>query len=154
GEAGEVEEAPPLEGELDADVAVVGGGFTGLWTALALREREPSARVVVLEAETCGAGPSGRNGGFCHGYWSHFTSLREVLGDGDALEVARAADRIVPAVRALADDVWLREGGYLKVSAAPAQDEAVDRAVEAARAAGAEEEAVTLSRDELAARAR
>jgi glycine/D-amino acid oxidase-like deaminating enzyme len=56
-------------------VAVVGGGYTGLWTALAVLEREPSARVVVLEAETCGAGPSGRNGGFCHGYWSHFASL-------------------------------------------------------------------------------
>src|SRR5919202_121583 len=116
--------------------------------------RSAAARVVVLEAETCGAGPSGRNGGFCHGYWSHFASLRAVLRDAGALEVARAADRIVPAVRALADDVWLREGGYLKVSAAPAQDAAVDRAVEAARAAGAAEEAVPLSRDELAARIR
>jgi len=135
-------------------VAVVGGGYTGLWTALAVREREPSARVVVLEAETCGAGPSGRNGGFCHGYWSHFASLREALGDGDALEVARAAERIVPAVRALGEDVWLREGGYLKVSAAPAQDAAIDRAVEAARAVGAEEEAVPLSREEVAARIR
>ena len=135
-------------------MAIVGGGYTGLWTALAVREREPSARVVVLEAETCGAGPSGRNGGFCHGYWASLASLREVLGDEDALEVARAAERIIPAVRALEDDVWLREGGILKVSAAPAQDEAVDRAVEAARALGAEEEAVPLSRDELAARIR
>src|SRR5207237_1359489 len=153
-EAGEVEDAPPLEGDLDADVAVVGGGYTGLWTALAVREREPSARVVVLEAETCGAGPSGRNGGFCHGYWASVAELRSVFGDGDALEVARAGERIIPAVRALEDDVWLQEGGMLKVSAAPAQDEAVDRSVEAARALGAEEEAVPLPRDELAARIR
>ena len=63
-------DAPPLEGELDVDVAIVGGGYTGLWTALALGERDPSVRVVVLEAERCGEGPSGRNGGFLHGYWS------------------------------------------------------------------------------------
>ena len=135
-------------------MAVVGGGYTGLWTALAVREREPSARVVVLEAETCGAGPSGRNGGFCHGYWSHLASLREVVGDAGALEVARAGERIIPSIRALEDDVWLREGGLLRVSAAPAQDEVVDRAVGAARALGVEEEAVPLSRDELAARIR
>jgi glycine/D-amino acid oxidase-like deaminating enzyme len=72
----------------------------------------------------------------------------------DAVEVARAGERIVPAVRALGEDVWLREGGYLKVSAAPAQDAAVDRAVEAAHALGAEEEAVPLSREEVAARIR
>jgi glycine/D-amino acid oxidase-like deaminating enzyme len=119
-----------------------------------VREREPSARVVVLEAETCGAGPSGRNGGFCHGYWSHLASLREVVGDAGALEVARAAERIIPAVRALLEDVWLREGGLLRVSAAPAQDRVVDRAVEAALALGVEEEAVPLSRDELAERVR
>ena len=65
------EAAPPLEGDTDADVAIVGGGYTGLWTALALKEREPGLDVVVLEADECGRGPSGRNGGFCHGYWSH-----------------------------------------------------------------------------------
>jgi glycine/D-amino acid oxidase-like deaminating enzyme len=132
----------------------VGGGYTGLWTALAVLEREPAARVVVLEAETCGAGPSGRNGGFCHGYWAALSSVRDVVGDAGALEVARAAERILPAVRALDGDFWLREGGVLKVSAAPAQDGAVDRAVGAARALGVEEEAVPLSREELAARIR
>ena len=153
-EAGEGEEAPPLEGDVQAEVAIVGGGYTGLWTALAVREREPAARVVVLEAETCGAGPSGRNGGFCHGYWSHLASLREVLGDADTLEVVRAAEAIIPAVRALEGDVWLREGGMLKVSAAPAQDDAVDRAVEAARALGFEDEAVPLGKAELDERIR
>src|SRR5207244_8463913 len=111
-EAGEGEEAPPLEGDVQAEVAIVGGGYTGLWTALAVREREPAARVVVLEAETCGAGPSGRNGGFCHGYWSHLASLREVLGDADTLEVARAAGPIIPAGRALAGDGRLRVGRH------------------------------------------
>jgi NADPH-dependent 2,4-dienoyl-CoA reductase/sulfur reductase-like enzyme len=52
--------APALAGDATADVAIVGGGYTGLWTALALRERAPELRVTLLEAEICGHGPSGR----------------------------------------------------------------------------------------------
>ena len=50
-EAGAVEAVPPLDGDVDADVVVLGGGYTGMWTAWQLLEREPEARVVVLEAE-------------------------------------------------------------------------------------------------------
>jgi glycine/D-amino acid oxidase-like deaminating enzyme len=153
-EAGENEAAPAHEGDVAADVCVVGGGFTGLWTALAVREREPSAQVVVLEAERCGAGPSGRNGGFCHGYWASLAEARVTLGDDDALALARAGERIIPAVRALGGDVWLREGGMLMVSTAPAQDAAVGGAVEAAAALAAPEQAVPLDADEVAARVR
>jgi glycine/D-amino acid oxidase-like deaminating enzyme len=135
-------------------VCVVGGGFTGLWTALALRERDPSADVVLLEAETCGAGPSGRNGGFCHGYWASLAELVTLLGREGALELARAGERIVPAVRALREDVWLREAGMLKVSTAPAQDAAVEEAVEAAASVGAPEQAVGLDPDGVAERIR
>jgi len=148
--------APALSGDLDVDVAIVGGGYTGLWTALALRERAPELRVALLEAEICGAGPSGRNGGFIHGYWASLASLRGLLGDAGALQLAEAAEQIVPGVRAFAEsrgeDVWLREGGMLMVSAAPAQDGAIVRAVEAAAAVGRADQAVALSRDELARR--
>ncbi len=153
-EAGAEEPAPPLEGDVAADVCVVGGGFTGLWTALALRERDPAVDVLLLEAETCGAGPSGRNGGFCHGYWASLAELVPLLGRDRALELARAGGRIVPAVRALGEDVWLREGGMLMVSAAPAQDAAVEDAVAAAAAVGAPEQAVPLDRDGVDARIR
>ena len=149
-------ETTPLEGDTDADVAIVGGGYTGLWTALALRERDPAIRVAVVEAEICGWGPSGRNGGFLNGYWTHLERLRTTFGDDGALQVARAAAKVVPAVRsfchARGEDVWLREGGYLKVSAAPAQDASVERALAAARALGVEEEAVPLTAAEVRAR--
>lgn len=150
--------SPALAGDRSTDVAVVGGGYTGLWTAIALRERVPSLDVVVLEAATCGEGPSGRNGGFLHGYWASLPRLRDVLGDEAALALARAGDRIVPAVRAFAAgrgvDVWLGEEGMLKVSAAPAQDAVVERAVLAAAELGVPEEAVPLDRREVASRVR
>jgi glycine/D-amino acid oxidase-like deaminating enzyme len=157
-EGGERQDAPRLEDRVDVDVAIVGGGYTGLWTALAVRERAPAARIAVLEKEIVGFGPSGRNGGFLHGYWTHAARLLERLGRDATLELCRAAAGAIPAVRALSEtrgeDVWLREGGYLKVSAAPAQDAAVDKAVEAMRRLGAEEECVPLTREELAERIR
>jgi glycine/D-amino acid oxidase-like deaminating enzyme len=110
----------------------------------------------VLEAEICGHGPSGRNGGFLHGYWAALASILPLLGEEDALALARAGERIVPGIRAWAaaggEDVWLREAGMLEVSAAPGQDAAVERAVAAAASVGAPEQAVALSSDEVARR--
>lgn len=144
----------PLAGEIDADVCIVGGGFTGLWTALAVKERDPAAHVVVLEADRCGAGPSGRNGGFLHGYWASIGSACAVLGEQGGLAVARAGEGIIPAVRALGEDVWLREGGMLIVSTTPAQDRALDASVDAAAAVGSPSQALPLGPDELAERIR
>ena len=58
---------PSVDGDLDVDVAIVGGGFSGLWTAYYLRQLEPSLRVAVLECHYCGFGASGRNGGWAVG---------------------------------------------------------------------------------------
>lgn len=62
---------PSLAGTTRADLVVVGGGYTGLWTALLATEREPDARVVVLEAQRVGWAASGRNGGFCEASLTH-----------------------------------------------------------------------------------
>ena len=144
-DADDGDRSPPLPTDLDVDVAIVGGGFTGLWTALALRAQDDPPRVALLEAEFCGWGPSGRNGGFCHGYWSYLPTLRELFGDAAALELCLAGDRIVPGIRSFlaerGEDAWLRERGLLQVSAAPSQDAVVDGHVAAARALGHAEEA-------------
>jgi len=139
-------------------VCVVGGGYTGLWSALALKAREPSIEVVLVEAETCGAGPSGRNGGFLHGYWASLSDLVPLLGREQAVQLARAGEQIIPAVRALrearGEDVWLREAGMLMLSAAPAQDIAIDHAVAAAATVGAPDQAIPPAASDVAARIR
>ena len=96
-EAGAVDAAPALAGDVSADVVVIGGGYAGLWTAWQLRAR--GARVVLLEAEVCGHGPSGRNGGFCETLWTHLPSLRERFGDERALKIAHASAESVTAIQ-------------------------------------------------------
>jgi len=63
--------APELEGRFVADLVVVGGGFTGLWTALQALEEQPGLSVVLIEGQRCGFGASSRNGGFCDGSLTH-----------------------------------------------------------------------------------
>jgi glycine/D-amino acid oxidase-like deaminating enzyme len=148
--------APSYAGEGETDVAIVGGGYTGLWTALALRERDPARSVTVLEAEICGHGPSGRNGGFVHGYWAALAGVLPVLGVEESFRLAEAGEQVVPGVREFCErrgeDVWLHERGTLMVSAARAQDAAIEDAVAAAARVGRPDEAVALSAEEVARR--
>jgi glycine/D-amino acid oxidase-like deaminating enzyme len=155
-EAGAVAPAPSLEGDRDADAVVVGGGFTGLWTAWHLKRLEPEARVVLLEADGCGRGPSGRNGGFCNAMWLTLARMRERWGDEPALAVALAAAAAVGGVEhfcaAEGVSAWFRRGGYLQVSTASAHDEVLGRALAACRELGAPGAVVPLSPDEVQAR--
>jgi glycine/D-amino acid oxidase-like deaminating enzyme len=155
-EAGEVTPMPELVGERGADVVVVGGGYTGMWAAWQLTQLEPGARVVLLEADVCGRGPSGRNGGFCNSMWFSLPNMRGRWGDEGALAVARAARDAIDGVEGFCRDegvnAWFRRGGYLQVSAAPAQDGAWAEAVDACRALGAPDAAQVLGPDQVAER--
>jgi glycine/D-amino acid oxidase-like deaminating enzyme len=132
-EAGAPAAAPALAGDLEADVVIVGGGYTGLWTAWQIAEAEPDARVVVLEAERCGMGPSGRNGGFLSSLWLYLPLLRGQYGEARARELCEASVESVQAVGAWCEaqevDAWHREAPHLVVSCAPAQDGASAGAV-------------------------
>jgi glycine/D-amino acid oxidase-like deaminating enzyme len=96
---------------------------------------------VLLEADACGRGPSGRNGGFCNVLWFSLPNMRRRWGDAAALEVARAAQEAVAGVGSFCEhegvDAWFRRSGYLQVSAAPAQDGTWEETLAACRELGA-----------------
>ncbi len=149
--------APALSGEREADVVVLGGGFTGLWAAWHLKRLEPEARIVLLEAdELCGRGPSGRNGGFCNVMWFSLPNMRCRWGDESALALARAAERAVREIGEFCDeegvDAWFHRGGYLQVSTAPAQDEIWSEALAASRELGAADAVQALTPEGVSAR--
>jgi glycine/D-amino acid oxidase-like deaminating enzyme len=153
-EAGRVEPRPPLEGTVDADVVVVGGGYTGMWAAWQVLEA--GASVALLEGGICGHGPSGRNGGFCESMWLSAPALRSRFGDRPARALLDASSDSVAAIgdwcRAEGVDAWFDQSGYLGVSTAPAFDEVGRAAVAAAAALGAPERVVELSAQEVRAR--
>ncbi len=98
----------PLPGDRDADVAIVGGGLTGLWTAWYLLERDPTLRIVVLEKEIAGFGASGRNGGWCSALFPRSTaSLAATHGLDAAVAMRRAMIATVDEVGAVAASIGL-----------------------------------------------
>jgi glycine/D-amino acid oxidase-like deaminating enzyme len=153
-EAGTVEPRPALDRTVDADVVVVGGGYTGMWTAWHLLEA--GATVALLEGGICGHGPSGRNGGFCESMWLSGPSLRRRFGDAPARALLDASSASVTAIGGWCAsegvDASFDQSGYMCVSTAPAFDDAGRAAVAAAAALGAPERVVDLSREEVRAR--
>ena len=148
--------APPLRGSITADVVIVGGGYTGLWAAYRATELEAGARIVLLEADICGGGPSGRNGGFVTNWWDELPTLVDRYGEAGALAVARAIEGAVDEIGTWCAthgvDAWYTKAGALQASAAPAQDGAWDEAVAACRALGVGDRYLPLDRDEIRAR--
>src|SRR5712691_3194135 len=153
--AGE-EDARSLQGDERADVCIVGGGFTGLWTALALKEREPSLDVVLVEADVCGAGASGRNGGFVLSWWAKFAALEQLCGTKEALRLARASAASVAEMGAFCAangiDAHFRHDGWLWTATSTAQIGAWDGTIARIETLG-EQPFVRREPEEVAGRA-
>jgi glycine/D-amino acid oxidase-like deaminating enzyme len=151
----------PLPGpatDLELDVAIVGGGYTGLWTAHRLLEHDPSLRVAVMEQDVCGGGPSGRNGGFVNGWWDELGTLADLFGDEGALDCATAVAESVHDIGAWCErqglDAHYRRAGMLVVSTTPVHDGRWADDVAAAARLGRPEAYRELSADDVAARCR
>ncbi len=144
---------PPLAGEERCDLAVVGGGFTGLWAALLAKERDPSRDVVVLEAVTAGWAASGRNGGFCMATLTHGLSngVERFPREQRRLEELGLAnlDAIQDAVARYAIDCDWQRSGEVNVATEPWQAEALREEYELLRRFG--RDVRLLERDEMQA---
>ncbi len=106
--AGDLTPRAGLDGDTDADVAIIGGGLTGLWTAWYLLERNPGLRIVVLEKEIAGFGASGRNGGWCSALFPRSTaSLERAHGREAAVHMRRAMIGTVAEVGCVTDGLGI-----------------------------------------------
>jgi len=131
---------PPFRGDVGADVVIIGAGFTGLWTALALTETDPALRVVVLEAETVAFGASGRNGGFCEASLTHglANGIRHFPDELERLEREGLDNlrELIAFTREHGIDCDLEETGTLTVADRPHQVEELRAWVDEAAAHG------------------
>ncbi|MBL8931765.1 MAG: FAD-dependent oxidoreductase [Kineosporiaceae bacterium] len=117
---------PALDGDLEVDVAVIGGGYTGLWTAYYLLAADPALRVVVIEARIAGFGASGRNGGWCSALFPRSTaSLARSYGREAALAMRRAMHSSVREVGRVCQDEQIdahyRRGGTISLARSAVQ---------------------------------
>ena len=148
---------PALPGPTTADVAILGAGFTGLWTAYYLLKSDPSLRVVLLEAETAGFGASGRNGAWCSsGFPVGPGELVRRFGQEAArdllLEMRAAVDEVGRAAESEGIDAQFFRGGLLRVARGQAQVPGIEASYESLRALGLADDLELLEEREVARR--
>jgi glycine/D-amino acid oxidase-like deaminating enzyme len=150
---------PSLPGPTEADVAILGAGFTGLWTAYYLLKQEPSLRVVVLEAEIAGFGASGRNGATCtSGFPVSPGELQQRFGREATrellLEMRGAVDEVGKVAAEEEIDAQYFRGGQLRVARGEHQLPGIEESYESLRALGLETGLQLLDAEETAGRIR
>ena len=143
---------------IDADVCIVGAGFTGLWTALALLEAEPDMKVVILEAEAAGYGASGRNGGWASALFPiEDAAIAKTYGHDLAVSLRRQLeaeiDRIIDFAEAEGISANIAKGGTITLARNEAQAKRLREGVQAAQALGIDQDLIWLEAEEASARA-
>lgn len=146
---------PSLRGMAEADVAILGAGFTGLWTAYYVLKHEPSLRVVVLEAEIAGFGASGRNGAWCNSAFPVSPAeLARRFGSEAArqllLEMRGAVEEVGRVAAAEGIDAQYFRGGQLRVARGPSQLPGIRASYETLRALGLDDGLRLLNAEETA----
>jgi putative aminophosphonate oxidoreductase len=126
---------PALRQDTRADACIVGGGYTGLWTAIMLKEQNPELDVVIVEADICGAGASGRNGGCALSWSAKYFTLERLFGVAEAVRLVQASEDSIRAIgdfcRQYGVDADYRLDGTLYTATNRAQQGATDAVVAA-----------------------
>ncbi len=149
---------PALDRDLDVDVAIVGAGYTGLWTAYELARRDPMLRIAVLEAEIAGFGASGRNGGWCSALFAGSRAATAKAHGRDAVVALQRAlfatvDEVGAVAKAEGIDAHFFKGGTLELATAPVHVPRLAAQVEQERAWGfGESDVAWLGPDEAGRR--
>jgi glycine/D-amino acid oxidase-like deaminating enzyme len=89
------ETCPSLAGKTTADICIVGGGYTGLWTAIEITEHDPDLKVAIVEAGSCGFGASGRNGGWATSWFDELPTLVKRFGEQQGLWLAERSSEAI-----------------------------------------------------------
>ena len=88
-----------LKDNIKTDICIVGGGYTGLWTAIKIKEKKPSTNIVLIEKDLCGSGASGRNGGCMIPLSSKFPAMKKIVGIKDAIKMVKASEEAINAIK-------------------------------------------------------
>jgi glycine/D-amino acid oxidase-like deaminating enzyme len=150
---------PSLEGSIDVDIAILGAGYSGLWTAYYLLQGDPSLRIAIVEREIAGFGASGRNGAWCtSGFPTSLGRLAERFGRQPAIETHRAMVDAVNETGAVAArhglEIHWQKSGALMVARGPSQVPSIEQTASEYRRFGFEDEAILLDKEQTDARIR
>jgi glycine/D-amino acid oxidase-like deaminating enzyme len=123
----------PLAEDIQTPIAIVGGGFTGLWTAWRMLEQNSEQQIVVLESDFCGSGASGRNGGQVHSWFGSIDYLRAIVGKDEAIDLARETSAAISELQQLQDSgvlvMDLRLDGWISAASSRAQEGSWETAI-------------------------
>lgn len=130
---GDAPDALPLNSSVHIDIAIIGGGYVGLWTAIRIKQMEPDCDVVVLEQDICGGGASGRNGGFVLSWSPKISSLVKLFGVNDAVQICLQSESAIEEIRTFCQthniNADFRHGGWMWTVTSKAQMGAWDSVI-------------------------